>query len=627
LKAPSFILSGITILLMDGFFLVRTGLSLIGDKTTEGADYGFYRRFPMNQLFAGFFSGCARNELMPLIYCSVAAVFFALVFLISGKAKIREKLADIFVLGVIAVSMWINTFDAVWHGFNNPEGFYFRYAFLISFMVIVMGYRGAVLLTDDETAGRPAMALMAGGIMFLYMIWLKISGNIYLDTKGLIINAGLVFVIMALTLIILRYKNLKPYVYFLILLISAADMLYNSQTAYTNLNVGAGEVPQMSRFKEDYTSINDVISYIKGNDSSFYRIEKDFDRAVNDPALFDYAGMSHDSSCEKDEVIDWLNNFGFPRTVYYTYYNGGGTSFTDSFFGIKYYVSRFDEIAKPYTPLPYTGKYHAYMNEYALPIVYMAPEGLSGYDLAGEDTFKKQNALAAFWGTGDEIYREAEAGITLEGLKETEEGHYVKESDKGYLVYDVKITEDMPLYVYFTAPARQGAELFINGEDRGRYFSENHWNIMHAGNYKKGDRVEVKLELLEDELTVTRACFYYEDAEALKAFDDRAYEYNRGLGEVEEISSSHLKFNVSKSEDGYAVASVPYDKCWRVTCDGKKLKTDRAVEMLMSFEIPKGEHIVEMKYIPRGTYAGLIASAAGVIMFIVMCFTGYRRRR
>ena len=45
---------------------------------------------------------------------------------------VKEKLADIFVIGVIAVSMWINTFDAVWHGFNNPEGFYYQkvHAFL-----------------------------------------------------------------------------------------------------------------------------------------------------------------------------------------------------------------------------------------------------------------------------------------------------------------------------------------------------------------------------------------------------------------------------------------------------------------------------------------------------------------
>ena len=626
-KALSFILSGITILLMDGFFLIRTGLSLLGDKTTEGADYGFYRRFPMNQLFAGFFSGCERNELMPLIYCSVAAVFFALIFLLSGKTGVKEKLADIFVVGVIAVSMWINTFDAVWHGFNNPEGFYYRYAFLISFMVIVMGYRGAVILSDDKETNRPVRTIMAGGIVLLYMIWLRISGNIYLDTKGFIINAVLVCLIMGSTLIILIKKYLRPYAFMLIMLLSVADMLYNSKTAYISLNADNVELPKMSRFRDDYTNINDVISYIKGYDGGFYRIEKDFDRAVNDPAMFDYAGMSHDSSCEEDEVIDWLNNFGFPRTVYYTYYNGGGTSFTDSFFGIKYYVSRFDETAKPYEKLPYAGKYHAYLNKNALPIAFMAPDGLIQYDFADEDTFRKQNALASFWGIESDIYKEAEVDITTEGLEETEPGHYRKSSDKGYVIYDVKITEDMPLYVYFSAPGRQGAELFINGEDRGRYFSENHWNIIHAGNYKKGDRVEVRMELLEDELTVTRSCFCFEDPTALKAFAQKAGEYNKGIGEIEEVKSSHFRFDVNNDEDRNVVVSIPYDKCWKVTCDGQKLKTEKAAQLLLSYEVPKGEHMIEMKYIPRGTCSGLIASIIGIAMFIAVCRRDYSSHR
>ena len=64
----------------------------------------------------------------------------------------------------------------------------------------------------------------------------------------------------------------------------------------------------------------------------------------------------------------------------------------------------------------------------------------------------------------------------------------------------------MPLYLYFEAPERQGAQLYINGEDRDRYFSENHWNVVFAGRFNKGDNVEVRLELLSDELTVTRPC-------------------------------------------------------------------------------------------------------------------------
>ncbi len=632
-RISSFILSGITILLIDGFFLIRTGLSLLGEKTTKGADYGLYRRFEMNQLFAGFFSGCTKNELMPLIYCSVAAVFFAIVYLISGRVSIREKLANLFVVVSIAVSMWINTLDAVWHGFNNPEGFYFRYAFLVSFMVIAMGYKGAtILMSDEETEGErngTARVLMAGGIIFLYMIWLKIRGNIYLDTSRTVINLILVALITVSLLLAVNSKKMRMFALFTLMFISAGDMLYNSITAYYALNTDDGQAPKMSEFRKEYSGIKDVIGYIKNADSGYYRIEKDFDRAVNDPAMFDYMGMSHDSSCEKDEIIDWLGNFGFPRTVYYTYYNNGGTSFVDAFFGIRYFVSRFDTIEKTYSRMSYKGTYYPYKNDYALPLAYVAPEGLAEYDFADEDLFKKQNRLASFWGEGNEgyeIYKEAEVDITTEGAEETAPGHYRRNEGRGYVVYNIEITDEMPLYLYFAAPSRQGANLIIDGVDKGRYFSENHWNVICAGKYKPGHKLEVKLEILDDEIEVTRPCFYYEDPAALGAWAEIAAGLNKPLGEIDEIKSSHLKFNVSTDAPKDIMMSIPYDPAWKVTCDGARLDTREGLQVLMSYEVPAGDHTIEMKYIPRGTVAGLIVSGIGLIMFGWLCFTVIGRK-
>lgn len=624
-----FVLSGIAILLTDGFFLIRTGLSLLGEKTTEGADYGFYRRFAINQVFAGFFTGCSKNENVPLIYCSLAVVLFALVFLVSGQVRIREKLACLFTVGTVIVSMWINTLDAVWHGFNNPEGFYFRYAYLVSFMVIVIGYRGALLLFYEGDAGGyekvlPVRIIFAGFAMFLYMAWLRISGNVYLDGHHLIINAVLVSIIILCALLNLKKGTIQAFAMLFLFLISAGDMLYNSKTAYINLNGVNGGLPKMSRFRDDYKNIEDVISYIKDTDDGFYRIEKDFDRAVNDPALFDYIGLSHDSSCEKDEIIDWLANFGFGKTQYYTYYNGGGTSFTDAFFGIRYYVSRFDDTLKPYEHLPYQGKYHVFKDTLALPLAYASPGGLSEYAFENGNVFTKQNDLASFWGSRD-IYIEADSELGIEGANEEGQGRYTKTSDEAYLVYSIPITCEMPLYLYFEAPSRQGAELIINGEDRGRYFSETHWNVVCAGIYKPGDTVEVRLKLLGD-LEISDACFYYEDIQALKEWADKAEELNRPVGDVYEIKSSHLKLDVNGDDAKQIIMSIPYDSGWHVTCDGKRIDTGRALKVLMAYEVPGGDHTIEMKYVPHGTAAGLIVSCAGLIMLIVLCLRTYSSR-
>ena len=611
-RLPSLALAGVTTLLIDGFFLIRTGLSLMGEKTTEGADYGFYRRFPMNQLFAGLFSGCARNDLRPLIYASAAALFFAVVYLLHKRISIRDKIANVFVIAAVAVSMWINSIDAVWHGFNNPEGFYWRYAYYISITVIVMAYKGFISFADDREDRSKRPVMLAAVILLAYMGWLTIVHNPYLDRPRLILNVCLV-IMTAILGILVKSVRFRMIGFVLLMGLSIGDMLYNSETAYISLNSEGRDLPLMADFKDDYHNISDVISYVKSQDDGFYRIEKDFDRAINDPSMFDYIGLSHDSSCEKDEILDWLVNFGFCKTVYFTYYNGGSTSFVDNLFGIKYYISQFDSVNKPYEIMLYDGKYYAYRNGNALPMAFTAPEGLSDYDINEGNTFEKQNRPASLWNDRP-VFIKADPDVSLSGAKE-EEGRYVRTDEEGYIIYDITITEKMPLYFYFYAPGRQNGEVFVNGESRDVYFTVNHWNTLCAGVFEPQDKVEIKMQILEDELEITESCFYYEDPDALREWADAAGKLNESVGTVNEITSSDLMFSTDSAKKETIVMSIPYEDSWRITCDGKRIKSAPVIEQLMSFQVPEGRHIIEMKYIPKGTGAGIAVSIIGIILF------------
>ena len=614
-------LSGITVLLIDGYFLIRTGLSLFGEKTTTGADYGFYRRFPIDLLFGGMFSGYVRNDLRPLIYCSVAVFFFMIIYFLSERIRLREKLSVLFAILAVSVSMWINTFDAVWHGFNNPEGFYWRYAYYISICAVTAGYRGFVSLvceggSEDERKKR-RQVIIAAAALFAYLGWITVRHDPYLDTERLIINAVLVAVVFAAACLMMKGQKTAVAFFAILLVVSAADELYNAKTLYLSLNALGEPLPKMADFKEDYRDIDDVISFVKKKDPGFYRIEKDFDRAINDPSMFDYVGLSHDSSCEKDELLDWLVNFGFCKTVYFTYYNGGSTSFTDDLFGVKYYISRFDSIEKPYDNIHYEGKYHAYENKNALPMAFVAPEGLADADISNGNTFEKQNLLASYWGRRP-IFVKADVIESLEGARKEGDSHFVKEGEDGYIVYNVNITEKMPLYMYFSAPGRQSGEVFVNGQSWDVYFTVNHWNTLCAGTYEPGDTVEIKMQIKDDALDITEACFYYEDPEALDEWGRAARKLNDTVGDVRKIKSSHFSFETDCTQMQRIMMPIPYDEAWTITCDKEKVEQKRAIGQLLSFDVPEGRHIIDMKYTPEGTYPGMAVSLAGVILFIVL---------
>lgn len=610
-------LSAVTVLLIDGYFLIRTGFSLLGEKTTAGADYGLYRRFPIDQLFAGMFCGAARNDLRPLIYCSVVVFFFLIVYFLASGITIREKIANLTVIAVVAVSMWINAFDAVWHGFNNPEGFYWRYAYYISITAVVLGYKGFVRVVYDEperSSGKNRTLIASAVALYVYLAWQVLRHNSYIDGERLAVNAVLIAVIAATAFMIAKGSRLRTVGFVTVLVVSVSEMLYNAQTAYISLNALGEPLPKIATFWEDYAEIDDVISYVKDKDKGFYRIEKDFDRAINDPSMFDYIGLSHDSSCEKDELLDWLVNFGFCKTVYFTYYNGGSTAFVDDFFGIRYYISRFDTVEKPYESLSYNGKYHAYRNPNALPVAYIAPDGLKEADISKGNTFEKQNLLASYWNDRP-IFIEADRKVSCEGAKETETGHYVRTDEEGFVVYDINITEKMPLYFYFYAPKRQNGEVFVNGESRDVYFTVNHWATLCAGTYEPGDTVEIKMQIRDDELDITQACFWYEDPEALDEWGRAAAKLNGQIGEITKIKSSHLTFETDCEKPQTVMMSIPFDGSWKITCNGTKIEPEAAIDELMSFEVPSGKCVVEMKYTPEGTYAGIIASLIGLLLF------------
>ena len=667
-----FFLAGVTVLMTDGFFLVRTGLSLIGEKTTDTANYGFFRNFPLNQLFANLFSGSTRNQYMPLMHCSIAALFFALVYFMAKEYGIREKLANAFLLISVCLSLWINTLDAVWHGFNNPEEFYYRYAYLVSLIIIVLGYKGFLTLymtgsvksastegcmtgeTDkaDKTAADEAgkkgrtWVIAAFCILAIYILWLKLTGNAYMDSERQIVNVIIVLVVGASAFIALltpasgdfgvrRRKIYRIVGFVLLVMVSIPDMLYDARTSYITLNADDGELPLMDKFKMDYRRIGEAVNYIKNRDGGFYRIEKDFERAVNDPALFDYIGLSHDSSCEKDAVNDYLMNFGFTRMPYYTFYNGGSTSFADSVLGVKYLISGKDDFYKPYEYLSNAGDFREYRNPYAIPLAYLAPDSLKDFAFEPSDnTFEKQNNLAVCWADTDaeagaetkKIYIRADAERSLEGVSE-ENGHYVKTEDEGYIVYNVHITEKMPLYIYFAAPHLQSGEVFVNGESFGWYFTERQWNVLCAGVFEPGEEVEIRMQVLHEDLDISEACFYYEDAGALKDWYDRADLINKNIGEVQEITSSHLIFDVSQGTDQMVVMSIPYDKCWHIKCDGKRIEPVPAVELLLGMELTPGEHKVEMKYIPQGTVPGALISVLGLLMLGALILKDIRQKR
>jgi uncharacterized membrane protein YfhO len=68
------------------------------------------------------------------------------------------------------------------------------------------------------------------------------------------------------------------------------------------------------------------------------------------------------------------------------------------------------------------------------------------------------------------------------------------------------------------------------------------------------------------------------------------------------------------------VMSIPYDKGWNVTVDGKKVETTSVDESLLSFEVPEGIHAIRLTFFTDklAEGIGITAISASIMIFLII---------
>ena len=135
--------------------------------------------------------------------------------------------------------------------------------------------------------------------------------------------------------------------------------------------------------------------------------------------------------------------------------------------------------------------------------------------------------------------------------------------------------------------------------------------------------VRIRIKVKDNSLKLTNVLFYYEE---LDHTDKLMNEIKADYSYIEKITSSHLKGEVTVSEERpLVVMSLPYDPAWQVKVDNKKIEINRAAGMLLSFNADEGRHSIEMRYIPKGRFAGNTISL--VVLLLVIYYMLWSRKK
>ena len=88
---------------------------------------------------------------------------------------------------------------------------------------------------------------------------------------------------------------------------------------------------------------------------------------------------------------------------------------------------------------------------------------------------------------------------------------------------------------------------------------------------------------------------------------------------VDRYSDRFIEGSVNAAQDQTLFFSIPYDKGWKVTIDGKEAKTHKIGDAFLGVNISSGKHKVSLKYTPPGFTVGWKITVLSAAIFLILC--------
>ena len=135
-------------------------------------------------------------------------------------------------------------------------------------------------------------------------------------------------------------------------------------------------------------------------------------------------------------------------------------------------------------------------------------------------------------------------------------------------------------------------------------------------------KIKLKVTLEGKELYLLKDCEYF------YTLDRDAFEYafeklgaNPQLAIDEGFTDDHMTGTITTAEqDQMILTTIPYDKGWNVTVDGKPVEIYETLDALVAFDIEEaGEHSIELRYMPKIYKVSFAISVTGLVLFVLLC--------
>lgn len=566
------------------------------------------------------------DDVLPNVYCGIATVILVPLYLFTKSIPLKEKVANVALLGIMYFSFNINILNYIWHGFHYPNDLPYRWSFMYSFILIMIAYKAFTRL--HEFSGR---AILGAGISVLgFIILVQELGSKNVEEVTILISIVFVVTYCLVFALMKDPKYQQSAVAVLLLCCVIGEVACANTDRYSMDQLKSNFVGDYA----DFEALKDELDEYDGTD--FYRMDLTYNRARMDPAWYGYNGVSTFSSMAYERLSNVQSDLGIYGNYINSYTYHLQTPVYNMMHSLKYIVDNDENVTVEddyYNQLMSAGKFTAYENEYYLPIGFAVNDDLLNWqtDMTNpfnvqSDWFEYSTGVSDVFGMMniDEIQYYNMDEITS-GL-ETGDIYFTKSGEgEGELTFILKTEETKHCYLYVNSYAFDSIRITKDGDDFTQYTDEPY--IYDLGVVTPEEEVVVVI-------TIDDSDYGYIDFYPCYVNDDKlneGYEIlkSRQLN-VTSFEETKITGTVSAEADTLFFTSIPYDKGWTVKVDGVEIAEDDYIALqdaYLCFNLPAGEHEIEISFMPQGLLLGAGISALTVIALIAAAIIFANRRK
>ena len=533
----------------------------------------------------------------PNIYCGTAVLFLFPLYLMNRRIRGREKAVYTVLIIFMLMGFSINVLNFIWHGFHYPNSLPARQSYIYVFLILVCCFRVYV----KRRYVRRRELLTAFSIAFAFVLLCQHSASSEQGISFISYYAALILISLYVGIFhaFMKHGISKRTAGFLALCLVCIEASGN--TAVTGMTTTS---------RESYVKDNEDIRLLTESlfpSSEFFRVEREGRKTRNDGAWLNFPSVSLFSSLANADCTDFFRAVGCEGSTN-AYGINGSTPLIDMLLSVRYDIynaPQEDGEGKHF--IESHGDSYLYEYNYVLPLGYVLLSGMDeDWIMELGNPIMVQNSICDMLGVPQVLVQNGMPGNT--------DGES----------YAVTITEDGE---YYALIKNQGVrDATVLWPDRKKTFNNtDRGYLLELGDCSRGDSISITSETRGQDM---EAEVYRFDYDALK----KVYEkLSPGSMHTDIWEDDRIRGSVTITQDmlsmgekeGRLFLGIPYDEGWSVTVDGRPVETEKAFGAFLCISVPLGEHVIELRYMPKGLVPGAMISVSSLLILLLAV---YRKR-